>query len=59
MRRKISISKGPITTMQDQPEPQTIDSETDFSKRKLFTEYYHNNEKFEILLLNNLECDRA
>ena len=55
---KISISKGPITTVQLQPEPTTFDSEIDFSKRKLFTEYYHNNAEFEILFFNNPECDR-
>ena len=58
-RGKIKISKGPITFVQDQPEPTTFDSEIDLSKRKLFTEYYHNNVKFEILFLNNPECGRA
>ena len=58
-RGKIGISKDPITTIQDQSEPTTFDSEIDLSKRKMFTEYYHNNEKFEILLLNNPECDWA
>ena len=37
---------------------QQLDSKIDLSKRKLFTEYYHNNKKFEILFLNNPECDR-
>ena len=50
---------GPITTTQDQSEPTSFDSDTDLSKRKLFAEYYHNNEKFKILLLNNPECDWA
>ena len=39
-----SISgKVPITTIQDQSEPTTFDFEIELSKRKLFTEYYHNN----------------
>ena len=53
------LLQGPITTIQDQSEPISFDSETDLSKRKLFTEYYHNNEKFEIFLVNNPECDWA
>ena len=58
-RGKINISKGPITTIQDQSELTTFDFEIDLSKRKLFKEYYFNNEKSEIPFLNNAECDRA
>ena len=32
-----------------------FESEIDLPKRKLFTEYYHNDEKFEILFLKNPE----
>ena len=32
-----------------------FDSKIDLPKRKLFTEYYHNGEKSEILFLNNAE----
>ena len=32
-----------------------FDCEIDLSKSKLFTEYYHNDEKFVILYLNNPE----
>ena len=58
-RRDRNNSKSSITTIQGQPEPTTFDSEIDLPKKKLFTEYYHNIEKFEILFLSNPECDRA
>ena len=32
-----------------------FDSEIDLPKKKLFTEYYHNDGKFEIFFLNNPE----
>ena len=50
---KINISKGPLTTIQNQPETTIFDFETDLSRRRLFTEYYQSNEKSEILFLNN------
>ena len=56
---KINNSSDPVTTVQDQPEPTTFDSKIDLLNRKLFTEYYHNNEKFEILFLSNPEYDWA
>ena len=52
-RARNKISKSPITTIQGQ------DSEIHFPKRKLFTEYYQKNEQFEILLLNNPECEKS
>ena len=52
-RGKINVSKDPITTIQDQPEPATFDFEIDLSKGKLLTEEYQNNDKSEILFLNN------
>ena len=57
-RGRNNISKRPITTMPGQPEPTTFDSEIDLPKGKLFTEHYHNNGKFEVLFLNNPECNR-
>ena len=58
-RGRSNISKSPITIVQGQPNQTAFDPEIDLPKRKLFTEYYQNNEKFEILFLNNPECDRA
>ena len=58
-RSRNNISKSPIIFVQGQPEPTAFDLEIDLPKRKLFTEYYQNNEKFDILFLNNPECDRG
>ena len=52
-RGKINVSKDPITTIKDQPEPATFDFGIDLSKGKLLTEEYQNNDKSEILFLNN------
>ena len=54
-RGRNNISKSSITTVQGQPESTAFDPEIDLPKRKLFTEYYQNNEKFEILFLSNPE----
>ena len=50
-RGKNNISKVLLPLYKVSP----FDSEIDLPKRKLFTEYYHNDEKFEILFLNNPE----
>ena len=39
-RGKINVSKDPITTIQDQPEPATFDFRIDLSKGKLLAEEY-------------------
>ena len=54
-----ATSVSPITIVQGQPNQTAFDPEIDLPKRKLFTEYYQNNEKCEILFLSNPECDRA
>ena len=57
--QKNKTCKSPITTIQGQPEPMSFDYEIHLPKTKLFAEYYHHNENFEILFLNNPECCKA
>lgn len=59
IRSRNNIGKSFITNIKSESEPTTFDSEIVLPKRKLLTEYYHNTKTFEILFLNNLECERA
>ena len=58
-RGKNNVIKHPNTELRQSEVTEISDQEIDIPKAKKFTEYYHNNEKFLIMLTSDEQCKRG